>query len=196
VKYAAAVQPLRVRDLAEVRIDAAPRTGAATQNAEETVLGTVMMLMGENSRIVAHRVGLRIAELQARLPRGIEVQVVYDRSNLVDRTVATVKRNLSEGAVLVVVVLLLLLGNFRAALIVACAIPLSFLCAMIGMARFGISGNLMSLGAVDFGLIIDGAVVIVENIVRQLAHRQHQLGRVLTVEERHRTVLMAAREVG
>ncbi|MCX6870214.1 MAG: CusA/CzcA family heavy metal efflux RND transporter [Verrucomicrobia bacterium] len=196
VKYAGAVQPLRVRDLAEVRIDAAPRTGAATQNGEETVLGTVMMLMGENSRIVAHRVGLRIAELQARLPRGIEVQVVYDRSNLVDRTVSTVKRNLSEGAVLVVVVLLLLLGNFRAALIVACAIPLSFLCAMIGMARFGISGNLMSLGAVDFGLIIDGAVVIVENIVRQLAHRQHQLGRVLTVEERHRTVLAAAREVG
>ena len=196
VKYAGAVQPLRVRDLAEVRIDAASRTGAATQNGEETVLGTVMMLMGENSRIVAHRVGLRIAELQARLPRGIEVQVVYDRSNLVDRTVGTVKRNLSEGAVLVVVVLLLLLGNFRAALIVACAIPLSFLCAMIGMARFGISGNLMSLGAVDFGLIIDGAVVIVENIVRQLAHRQHQLGRVLTVEERHRTVLAAAREVG
>jgi cobalt-zinc-cadmium resistance protein CzcA len=196
VKYAAAVQPLRVRDLAEVRIDAAPRTGAATENGEETVLGTVMMLMGENSRIVAHRVGERIAELQSRLPRGIEVRVVYDRSGLVDRTVGTVKRNLSEGAVLVVVVLLLLLGNFRAALIVACAIPLSFLCAMIGMSRLGISGNLMSLGAVDFGLIIDGAVVIVENVVRQLAHRQHQLGRVLTVEERHRTVLAAAKEVG
>lgn len=196
VKYAAAVQPLRVRDLAEVRIDAAPRTGAATENGEETVLGTVMMLMGENSRIVAHRVGLRIAELQERLPRGVEVRVVYDRSNLVDRTVGTVKRNLSEGAVLVVVVLLLLLGNFRAALIVACAIPLSFLCAMIGMSRLGISGNLMSLGAVDFGLIVDGAVVIVENVVRQLAHRQHQLGRVLTVEERHRTVLAAAKEVG
>lgn len=188
--------PAGIAPQLEVRIDAAPRTGAATQNAEETVLGTVMMLMGENSRIVAHRVGLRIAELQARLPRGIEVQVVYDRSNLVDRTVATVKRNLSEGAVLVVVVLLLLLGNVRAALIVACAIPLSCLCAMIGMARFGISGNLMSLGAVDFGLIIDGAVVIVENIVCQLAHRQHQSGRVLTVEERHRTVLAAAREVG
>jgi len=196
VKYAAAVQPLRVRDLAEVRIDAAPRTGAATENGEETVLGTVMMLMGENSRIVAHRVGLRIGELQERLPRGVEVRVVYDRSNLVDRTVGTVKRNLSEGAVLVVVVLLLLLGNFRAALIVACAIPLSFLCAMIGMSRLGISGNLMSLGAVDFGLIIDGAVVIVENVVRQLAHRQHQLGRVLTIEERHRTVLAAAKEVG
>jgi cobalt-zinc-cadmium resistance protein CzcA len=196
VKYAAAVQPLRVRDLAEVRIDAAPRTGAATENGEETVLGTVMMLMGENSRIVAHRVGLRIGELQERLPRGVEVRVVYDRSNLVDRTVGTVKGNLSEGAVLVVVVLLLLLGNFRAALIVACAIPLSFLCAMIGMSRLGISGNLMSLGAVDFGLIIDGAVVIVENVVRQLAHRQHQLGRVLTVEERHRTVLAAAKEVG
>jgi len=196
VKYAAAVQPLRVRDLAEVRIDAAPRTGAATENGEETVLGTVMMLMGENSRIVAHRVGLRIGQLQERLPRGVEVRVVYDRSNLVDRTVGTVKRNLSEGAVLVVVVLLLLLGNFRAALIVTCAIPLSFLCAMIGMSRLGISGNLMSLGAVDFGLIIDGAVVIVENVVRQLAHRQHQLGRVLTVEERHRTVLSAAKEVG
>lgn len=196
VKYAGAVQPLRVRDLAEVRIDAAPRTGAATENGEETVLGTVMMLMGENSRIVAHRVGLRIADLQGRLPRGVEVRVVYDRSNLVDRTVGTVKRNLTEGAVLVVVVLLLLLGNFRAALIVACAIPLSFLCAMIGMSRLGISGNLMSLGAVDFGLIIDGAVVIVENVVRQLAHRQHQLGRVLTVEERHRTVLAAAKEVG
>lgn len=196
VKYAAAVQPLRVRDLAEVRIDAAPRTGAATENGEETVLGTVMMLMGENSRIVAHRVGLRIGQLQERLPRGVEVRVVYDRSNLVDRTVGTVKRNLTEGAVLVVVVLLLLLGNFRAALIVACAIPLSFLCAMIGMSRLGISGNLMSLGAVDFGLIIDGAVVIVENVVRQLAHRQHQLGRVLTVEERHRTVLSAAKEVG
>ena len=196
VKYAAAVQPLRVRDLAEVRIDAAPRTGAATENGEETVLGTVMMLMGENSRIVAHRVGQRIDELQSRLPRGIEVRVVYDRSKLVDRTVGTVKRNLSEGAVLVIVVLLMLLGNFRAALIVAFAIPLSFLCAMIGMSRLGISGNLMSLGAVDFGLIIDGAVVIVENVVRQLAHRQHQLGRVLTVEERHRTVLAAAKEVG
>jgi cobalt-zinc-cadmium resistance protein CzcA len=201
--FRAATKPTSLEEIgnlpvkyAAVRIDAAPRTGAATENGEETVLGTVMMLMGENSRIVAHRVGLRIGELQERLPRGVEVRVVYDRSNLVDRTVGTVKGNLSEGAVLVVVVLLLLLGNFRAALIVACAIPLSFLCAMIGMSRLGISGNLMSLGAVDFGLIIDGAVVIVENVVRQLAHRQHQLGRVLTVEERHRTVLAAAKEVG
>ncbi|MFM1767666.1 MAG: Cobalt-zinc-cadmium resistance protein CzcA [Verrucomicrobiota bacterium] len=196
VKYAGAAEPLRVRDLAEVRLDAMPRTGAATVNGEETLLGTVMMLMGENSRIVAHRVGLRIEELQARLPRGIEIRVQYDRSDLVDRTVATVKRNLFEGAVLVVAVLLFLFGNLRAALIVASAIPLSFLFAITGMARFGISGNLMSLGAVDFGLIIDGAVVIVENIVRQLAHRQHQLGRPLTAEERHRTVLAGAKQVG
>ncbi|KAB2674069.1 MAG: efflux RND transporter permease subunit [Verrucomicrobia bacterium] len=196
VKFAAGVRPLRVRDLAVVRIDSMHRTGAATENGAESVLGTVMMLMGENSRIVAHRIGLRMDELRSRLPRGIEVRVQYDRSNLVDRTVATVKRNLFEGAILVVAVLLFLFGNARAALIVACAIPLSFLAAITGMARFGISGNLMSLGAVDFGLIIDGAVVIVENVVRQLAHRQHHLGRVLTVEERHRIVLTGAKQVG
>ena len=126
----------------------------------------------------------------------MEIQIQYDRSQLIDRTISTVKTNLFEGAVLVVVVLLALLGNWRAALIVASAIPLSFLFALTGMARFGISGNLMSLGAVDFGLIIDGAVVIVENIVRQLGQRQHQLGRALTAEERAHTVLAASKQVG
>ena len=196
VKFGAAVQPLLVRDLAAVRLGSAVRTGAATENGAETVLGTAMMLAGENSRIVAHRVGERLKLLRDKLPEGIEVRVCYDRSELVDHTVSTVKKNLLEGALFVVVVLLALLGNWRAALIVATAIPLSFLCALIGMTRFGISGNLMSLGAVDFGLIIDGAVVIVENIVRQLALRQHRLGRTLSIEEQAHTVLGAAKQVG
>src|SRR5439155_18194432 len=125
-----------------------------------------------------------------------ELQVQYDRSQLIDRTIRTVRNNLFEGAILVVVILLTLLGNWRAAFIVALAIPLSFLFALTGMARFGISGNLMSLGAVDFGLIIDGAVVIVENIVRRLGQRQHQLGRLLSIEERAQTVLSASQQVG
>jgi cobalt-zinc-cadmium resistance protein CzcA len=145
---------------------------------------------------VAERVKARIAEIQSKLPEGVEIQIQYDRSQLIDRTVGTVKTNLFEGAVLVVSVLLVLLGNWRAALIVAAAIPLSFLFALTGMTRFGISGNLMSLGAVDFGLIIDGAVVIVENVVRRLGERQHELGRALTVEERAHTVLSAAKQVG
>ncbi|HXG47842.1 MAG TPA: CusA/CzcA family heavy metal efflux RND transporter [Methylomirabilota bacterium] len=196
LKFGAGARPLLVKDVAEVAIGSSVRAGAATENGVETVLGTVMMLAGENSRVVAHRVGQRIRGLQEKLPPGIEVRVQYDRAELVDRTIHTVKVNLFEGAVLVVAVLLGLLGNWRAALIVATAIPLSFLCALIGMARLGVSGNLMSLGAVDFGLIIDGAVVIVENIVRQLAHRQALLGRPLTAEERARTVLAAARQVG
>src|SRR5881628_2496810 len=130
-------------------------------------------------------------EIQSKLPPGVEIQIQYDRSQLIDRTIHTVKTNLFEGAILVVVVLLIFLGNWRAALIVAAAIPLSFLFALGGMDRFGISGNLMSLGAIDFGLIIDGAVVIVENIVRQLGQRQRQLGRALTVEERFQVVLSA-----
>ncbi|MEI6356274.1 MAG: efflux RND transporter permease subunit, partial [Verrucomicrobiota bacterium] len=196
VKFGAGVRPVLVEDLAEVVRGSGVRTGAATEDGEETVLGTAMMLAGENSRIVAHHVADRMKLLRDRLPSGIEARVRYDRSELVDRTVSTVKKNLAEGAVFVVAVLLALLGNWRAALIVACAIPLSFLCALIGMTRLGISGNLMSLGAVDFGLIIDGAVVIVENIVRQLAHRHHKLGRGLTPAERSHTVLAAAKQVG
>jgi heavy metal efflux system protein len=196
LKFGAGVKPLLVRDVADVKTGTRFRTGAATLDGRETVIGTTMMLAGENSREVAGRVKARLADLQSKVPEGVQIEIEYDRSLLIDRTLRTVKTNLFEGAVLVVVVLLALLGNWRAALIVATAIPLSFLFALTGMRHFGISGNLMSLGAVDFGLIIDGAVVIVENIVRQLGQRQHQLGRVLTAEERSRTVLAACRQVG
>jgi len=196
LKFGAGVKPLLVKDVAEVKPGTKFRTGAATLDGHEAVIGTTMMLAGENSRDVAERVKARIAEIQTKLPAGVEIQIQYDRSQLIDRTVKTIKTNLFEGAVLVVAVLLVLLGNWRAALIVASAIPLSFLFALTGMTRFGISGNLMSLGAVDFGLIIDGAVVIVENVVRRLGERQHQLGRALTVEERAHTVLSAAKQVG
>src|SRR5438876_3298101 len=196
LKFGAAVKPLLVKDVAEVKTGTKFRTGAATLNGHETVIGTTMMLAGENSRTVAERVKARIAEIETKLPEGVEIQIQYDRSLLIDRTIDTVKNNLFEGAFLVVVILLVLLGNWRAALIVAMAIPLSFLFALTSMARLGISGNLMSLGAIDFGLIIDGAVVIVENIVRQLGQRQHQLGRLLTVEERAHVVLAESKQVG
>ncbi|MGE3537808.1 MAG: efflux RND transporter permease subunit [Candidatus Tectimicrobiota bacterium] len=196
LKFGGSVTPLLVKDVADVKPGTKFRTGAATLNGQEAVIGTTMMLAGENSREVAERVKTRIAEIQTKLPEGVEIQLQYDRSQLIDRTVRTVKANLFEGAVLVVVVLLALLGNWRAALIVALAIPLSFLFALTGMVRFGISGNLMSLGAVDFGLIIDGAVVIVENIVRRLGQRQHELGRLLSIEERAQTVLSASKQVG
>ena len=196
VKFSGAVRPLLVKDVAEVKVGTKFRTGAATLDGKETVVGITMMLAGENSREVAGRVKARIAEIQTKLPDGVEMQIQYDRSILIGKTIGTVEKNLFEGAVLVVVVLLLLLGNWRAALIVSAAIPLAFLFALTGMRYFGISGNLMSLGAIDFGLIIDGAVVIVENIVRQLAVKQHQLGRTLTVEERARVVLTASKQVG
>jgi cobalt-zinc-cadmium resistance protein CzcA len=196
LKFGAGVTPILVRDVADVKQGTRFRTGAATLNGRETVIGTTMMLAGQNSRDVAERVKARIAEIQTKLPEGVEIQIQYDRSQLIDRTIATVRTNLFEGAILVTALLLMLLGNWRAALIVATAIPLSFLFALIGMARYGISGNLMSLGAVDFGLIIDGAVVIVENVVRRLGEKQHQLGRVLTAEERTATVLSASQQVG
>jgi heavy metal efflux system protein len=196
LKFGAGVKPLLVKDVAEVTLGVKFRTGAATLNGRETVIGTTMMLAGANSREVAERVKARLAEIQTKLPEGVEIQTQYDRSQLIDRTIHTVKKNLFEGAVLVIVVLLALLGNWRAATIVATAIPLSFLFALAGMSRLGVSGNLMSLGAVDFGLIIDGAVVIVENIVRQLGERQHQLGRSLTAEERVHTVMVASKQVG
>jgi cobalt-zinc-cadmium resistance protein CzcA len=192
----AAAQPLLVRDVADVGIGSSLRTGSATYNGKEAVLGAALMLAGENSRIIARRVAEKLAELAPKLPPGVTITTVYDRTDLVDRTIATVEKNLFEGAILVIVVLLGLLGNWRAALIVALAIPLSFLFAITGMVRFGVSGNLMSLGAVDFGLIIDGAVVMVENIVRRLGVRQHELHRTLTPAERMHTVLAAAQEVG
>src|SRR5881409_4059891 len=196
LKFGAAVKPLLVKDVATVELGTKFRTGAATLNGHETVIGTTMMLLGQNSREVAERVKARIAEVQTKLPEGAEIQIQYDRSLLIDRTIDTVKKNLFEGAILVVVILLALLGNWRAALIVAMAIPLSFLFALTSMERLGISGNLMSLGAIDFGLIIDGAVVVVENIVRQMGARQHQLGRALTAEERAQVVLAASQQVG
>jgi heavy metal efflux system protein len=196
VKFRAGAEPLRVEDLAEVQIGKNIRTGSATHNGAEAVLGAALMLSGENSRIIARRVDERIKQIREKLPPGVEIQTVYDRTTLVDQTIATVARNLFEGAILVVAVLLLLLGNWRAALIVSSAIPLSFLFAITGMVSTKLSGNLMSLGAVDFGLIVDGAVVMVENIVRRLALRQHELGRLLNTNERLHTVLSAAKEVG
>ena len=195
IKFGAAVEPLRVQDVAKVQWGAGFRGGAATMDGEEVVLGTVMMLMGQNARVVCHRVAPRLEELREKLPAGMDVTVVYERSDLVEATVGTVEKNLLEGAVLVIVVLLILLGNWRAALIVALAIPLSFLFAICGMVQGGWSGNLMSLGAVDFGLIIDGAVVMVENIIRRIGVKQHHLGRILTNEERSREVLAGSKQM-
>ena len=195
LKLGPGVEPIRVRDVADVGIGAASRTGAATVDGDEAVLATAMMLSGENSRIVSRRLAEAMPRVREQLPPGVELRVLYDRSELVDRTVATVRRNLVEGALLVVAVLLLLLGNWRAALIVALAIPLSFLCALIGMWKGGVSGNLMSLGAIDFGLIIDGAVVMVENVVRRLGLRETELRRRLTRDERMATVLAAGSQV-
>ena len=196
VKFAAGVLPLRVKDFAAVEIGHAFRTGTATHGGKEAVLGVAMMLMGENSHAVAERVAEKVGEIQKKLPSGVVISPEYNRKNLVHRTIHTVSMNLFEGALLVTGVLLFLLGNWRAALIVATAIPLSFLFAITGMTRLGISGNLMSLGAIDFGLIIDGAVVIVENVVRQLGAKQHQLGRRLTTEEQLHAVVNASKQVG
>ncbi len=196
LKFTGRPAALRVRDVAEVAIGSGVRTGSATHDGEEAVLGSTLMLIGENSRLVSGRVHKRIGELQSKLPPGMVIETVYNRTDLVNSTIGTVEKNLLEGAVLVIVVLIGLLGNWRAALIVATAIPLSMLFAMTGMVRYGVSGNLMSLGAVDFGLIVDGAVVMAENVVRLLAHRQHQLGRLLNREERLHTILTACKQVG
>jgi heavy metal efflux system protein len=195
IKFAARVEPLRVADLATVQFGSGYRTGAATRNGEETVLGTVMMLIGQNAEKVCPQVVAKLGELRGRLPEGMQLDVVYNRADVINRTVNTVRHNLFEGAVLVAAILFLVLGNWRAALIVTLAIPLAFLCALIGMDRLGVSGNLMSLGAIDFGLIIDGSVVIVENVLRQMSQRQHELGRPVTEVERHGLVHDAAFEV-
>jgi heavy metal efflux system protein len=195
LKFGAGVRPIQVKDVAEVAIGSSVRTGAATENGEEAVMGVVLMVAGENSRVVSQAVHHSVRELQSKLPAGMEIRSHYNRSELVNSTIATVTRNLAEGAILVVAVLFFMLGNWRAAIIVALVIPLSMLFAMFGMVRLGISGNLMSLGAIDFGLIIDGAVVMVENIVRRLAEKRGQVRRMLTVEERLAQVLLAGREV-
>ncbi len=195
LKFGSRATPLRVKDVAEVSIGKAVRTGTGTYKGEEAVLGSALMLAGENSRLVAKAVDAKLKEIQPKLPAGVEIIPVYDRTVLVDRTIRTVETSLFEGAILVVVVLLVMLGNWRAAFIVALAIPLSLLFAMTGMVQGKVSGNLMSLGAIDFGLIVDGAVVMVENIIRHLAEKQHQLKRRLTAIERAHEVLVSAKEV-
>ncbi len=186
---------IRMRDVADVLMGEELRTGAATQNGKEVVLGTVFMLLGENSRDVSQRVAERLKEINRSLPSGVIAKTVYDRTTLVDRTIATVQKNLLEGALLVVVILFLLLGNIRAALITAAVIPITMLMTITGMVGNKISGNLMSLGALDFGLIVDGAVIIMENCLRRFGMEQHRLGRLLTKEERFSLASMATAEV-
>ena len=186
---------VRVSDVASVGEGRAPRLGSASENGREVVVGTALMLAGENSRTIAARVGERIAEINRSLPPGIVANPVLDRTKLVDATIATVEHNLAFGALLVIAVLFFMLGNVRAALITAAVIPLSFLAAAIAMNRFGISGNLMSLGALDFGLIVDGAVVVIENTLALLGTRQASLGRPLSVSERLGVAAEAARQM-
>jgi heavy metal efflux system protein len=194
VKHQAGV-PVYISDVAEVRVGRELRSGAATENGEEVVLGTVFMLIGENSRTVAKLVAEKMGEVNASLPEGIEAVPIYDRTTLVDLTIETVRNNLLEGALLVIVVLFLFLGNFRAAILTALVIPLSMLFTVSGMVLNQVSANLMSLGALDFGIIVDGAVVIVENCVRSLSERQVELGRPLNRRERLLTTFAASKEV-
>jgi cobalt-zinc-cadmium resistance protein CzcA len=186
--------PIRIRDVAGVGVGRELRTGAATENGREVVLGTVFMLIGENSRAVSQAVDKKMVEINRSLPAGVHAVTVYDRTVLVDKAIKTVKKNLLEGALLVVAVLFLFLGNIRAALITAMVIPLSMLFTFTGMVTWKVSANLLSLGALDFGIIIDGAVVIVENCVRRLAHTQEKLGRPLTLKERFHEVFLASGE--
>ncbi|MDO9346459.1 CusA/CzcA family heavy metal efflux RND transporter [Pseudomonas pergaminensis] len=186
--------PIRVRNVAQVEIGREMRTGAATENGREVVLGTVFMLIGENSRSVSQAVAKKLEEINRSLPEGVVAVTVYDRTNLVEKAIATVKKNLFEGALLVVAVLFLFLGNIRAALITAMVIPLAMLFTFTGMFTNKVSANLMSLGALDFGIIVDGAVVIVENAIRRLAHAQQRHGRLLTRSERLHEVFAAAKE--
>jgi cobalt-zinc-cadmium resistance protein CzcA len=186
--------PIRIRDIADVIIGKELRSGAATQNGEEVVVATAHMLIGENSRTVSRAAAKKLAEINRNLPEGVVATPVYDRTNLVDKTIRTVATNLFEGAALVIVVLFLFLGNLRAALITALVIPLSMLFTFSGMVTNHVSANLMSLGALDFGLIVDGAIVIVENSIRRLAHEQTRLGRELIPAERSAIVFEASRE--
>ncbi|MDR4508373.1 MAG: CusA/CzcA family heavy metal efflux RND transporter [Candidatus Brocadiaceae bacterium] len=187
--------PIYIKDVAEVLIGKELRTGAATVNGKETVLGTVFMLMGENSRTVSQSVADKIIDINKTLPEGVIAKTIYDRTSLVDKTIITVKKNLIEGALLVIVILFFLIGNIRAAIITALIIPLSMLITITGMVSNKISASLMSLGALDFGIIIDGAVIIVENCIRRLSEKQHQLGRLLTRQERFDVVFDASKEV-
>ena len=187
--------PIYIKDVATVSLGKELRTGAATKDGKETVLGTVFMLKGENSRTVSIKVAEKMKTINRTLPEGIVAKTVYDRTHLVNATLRTVRDNLLEGALLVIAVLFLLLGNFRAAVITALVIPLSMLFAVTGMVSNRVSGNLLSLGAIDFGIIVDGAVIIVENCCRRLAEEQKRLGRILKQEERFEIIQTSACEV-
>ena len=190
--------PIYIRDIVGsdgVCVGRELRTGSASENGEDVVVGTAVMLIGANSRTVAAAVDAKMSEIQRSLPEGIQAKTVLNRTKLVDATILTVQKNLIEGAILVMVVLLIMLGNWRSALICALAIPLSMLMTAIGMVQGRVSGNLMSLGAIDFGLIVDGAVIIVENCLRRLAEEQHHKGRLLTLQERLIVVFDASKEV-
>ena len=187
--------PVRIRDIGSVGLGKEARTGSASEGGEEVVVGTALMLIGENSRTVSVLVSSKLTEVNKSLPPDICTQIMLNRTTLVDATIDTVKKNLIEGAIFVIVVLFLMLGNIRAALITATAIPISMLLTATGMVQAKISGNLMSMGAIDFGLIIDGAVIIVENCLRRLAEKQHEVGRTLTLQERLDVVFSASKQV-
>lgn len=196
LRYGAGIHPILIRDVASVKMIPRPRNGAALVNGEEAVIGAVVMLRGSNTREVAQNVRAKLAEIQGKLPTGIELFPLYDRGELISHTVGTIEHNLLTGALLVVTVLFFFLGNWRAALIVALSIPLSLFFALTGMTWIGLTGNLISLGAIDFGLIVDGSVVMAENILRHLVLRQSELGRTLRPEERIKCVEEACFEVG
>lgn len=187
--------PIHIHDVASVGVGKELRTGSASENGQEVVVGTALMLIGANSRTVSAAVDQKMEQINKGLPDGIRAKTVLNRTKLVNATIQTVKKNLIEGAILVIVILFAMLGNFRAALITALAIPLSMLFTAIGMVQNKISGNLMSLGAIDFGLIVDGAVIIVENCLRRLAERQHHEGRILSLRERLEEVTVATKEM-
>lgn len=187
--------PIRIKDIAEVTIGKELRSGSATENGEEVVIGTAMMLIGANSRTVSQAVDLKLKDVNKTLPPDIEARTLLNRTKLVNSTIRTVFKNLGEGALLVIIVLFALLGYFRAAFITALVIPFSMLLTSIGMVQSHISGNLMSLGAIDFGLIVDGAVIITENCLRHLAQKQHELGRLLNFKERMQEVMNASKEM-
>ncbi|MFH1159104.1 MAG: CusA/CzcA family heavy metal efflux RND transporter [Pseudomonadota bacterium] len=187
--------PVYLKDIADIGLGKELRTGSASENGQEVVVGTALMLIGENSRTVSAAVDKKLAEIVKSLPPGIHAKPVLNRTKLVDATIGTVQKNLTEGALLVIAVLFLMLGNIRAAVITALVIPVSMLMTAIGMVKGGISGNLMSLGALDFGLIVDGSIIITENCLKKLAERQHQLGRVLNLKERLHEVMQASREM-
>ncbi|HMN46629.1 MAG TPA: CusA/CzcA family heavy metal efflux RND transporter [Povalibacter sp.] len=186
---------IRLAQVAEVKVGSELRAGAATQDGEEVVLGTVFMLVGENSRAVASAAAAKLADIAPSLPQGVQATAIYDRTTLVDATIRTVTKNLAEGALLVIAILFALLGNIRAALITAAVIPIAMLATITGMVGSRVSGNLMSLGALDFGLIVDGAVIIVENCLRHLGMEQKRLQRLLSLPERLDIVRRATGEV-